>query len=308
MTVMKPRILAYGLYDWAQSPLPTIHTTFIFAVYFATAVMPEGGTVAWAWLNAGTAITIAITAPLLGVLADQLNWRKTFLSIATMISIIALGLLWFVTPEASAIPLAIGLSALVMIFGELAFVFYNALLPAVTTTPNLGRVSGLSWGMGYFGAIFCLVLVMVVFIFPDTPPFGLDKMLAEPVRATMVLAAVWFAVFAWPLFVLVPEGADRQGSSAQTPRGHFWADFREGWQITTRTPGLLRFLVARLLYADGLVTLFAMGGIFAARVHGFSQQDVIIFPLFSISRQGLVLWRGAGQMIGRAASPPLKAV
>ncbi|MGC6484208.1 MAG: MFS transporter, partial [Candidatus Puniceispirillales bacterium] len=94
MTKSTLNTLAYGLYDWAQSPLPTLHTTFIFAVYFATAVMPDGGSVAWAWLNAGTAIIIALAAPLLGVVADSNGWRKPLLAITSLASIICVSLLW----------------------------------------------------------------------------------------------------------------------------------------------------------------------------------------------------------------------
>ena len=291
MTRSSLRILAYGLYDWAQSPMPTLHTTFIFAVYFATAVMPEGGSVAWAWLNAATAICIALAAPLLGVIADQYGWRKAMLFITSMGSIIAVSLLWYIKPDPSFAVMALLLSAGVMICGELAFVFYHALLPAVAPPERLGRVSGLAWGMGYFGAIFCLLLALFVFIFPDTPPFGLNPEEAEPVRATLPLAGLWFLIFALPVFLLVPEG--------RTDRSHFRDSMVKGWQVVRQTPGLLRVLMARLLYADALVTLFAMGGIFAARIHGFSQQDVIIFAII------LNITAGLGAVIGGRADDRL---
>ena len=291
MTRTSLRILAYGLYDWAQSPMPTLHTTFIFAVYFATAVLPEGGSVAWAWLNAATAICIALAAPLLGVIADQFGWRKAMLFITSVGSIIAVSLLWFIKPDPSFALMALLLSAGVMICGELAFVFYHALLPAVAPPQRLGRVSGLAWGMGYFGAIFCLLLALIVFIFPETPPFGLNPEEAEPVRATMPLAGLWFLIFALPVFLLVPEG--------RADRSHFSDSMIKGWHVVRQTPGMLRFLMARLLYADALVTLFAMGGIFAARIHGFSQQDVIIFAII------LNITAGLGAVIGGRADDRL---
>ena len=294
MTRSGLRILAYGLYDWAQSPMPTLHTTFIFAVYFATAVMPEGGSVAWAWLNAATAICIALAAPLLGVIADQYGWRKAMLFITSLGSIIAVSLIWYIKPDPSFALMAILLSAGVMICGELAFVFYHALLPAVAPPERLGRVSGLAWGMGYFGAIFCLLLALVVFIFPDTPPFGLSKEQAEPVRATMPLAGLWFLIFALPVFLFVPEG--------RTDRSPFKESMVKGWHVVRQTPGMLRFLMARLLYADALVTLFAMGGIFAARIHDFSQQDVIIFAII------LNITAGLGAVIGGRADDRLGSI
>ena len=227
----------------------------------------------------------------MGVIADQYGWRKAMLFITSMGSIIAVSLLWYIKPDPSFAVMALLLSAGVMICGELAFVFYHALLPAVAPPERLGRVSGLAWGMGYFGAIFCLLLALFVFIFPDTPPFGLNPEEAEPVRATMPLAGLWFLIFALPVFLLVPEG--------RTDRSHFRDSMVKGWQVVRQTPGLLRFLMARLLYADALVTLFAMGGIFAARIHGFSQQDVIIFAII------LNITAGLGAVIGGRADDRL---
>lgn len=278
------KMLAYGLYDWAQSPMQTLHTTFIFAVYFATAVMPEGGSVAWAWLTAGTAICIAVAAPLMGALADRNSWRKMLLGVMTFGSIICVSLLWFVKPDPGYALLALLLSAGVMIMGEMAFVFYNAMLPGITTPERLGRASGTAWGMGYFGAIVCLVLALFIFIFPEQPPFGLDRETAEPVRATMLLAGAWFALFALPVFFVVRERPPSKGRYRQ--------HLAEGWAVIRHTPGMLRFMIARLLYADALVTLFAMGGIFAARAHGFSQQDVIIFAII------LNITAGLGAVLG----------
>ena len=148
MTRSSLRILAYGLYDWAQSPMPTLHTTFIFAVYFATAVMPEGGSVAWAWLNAATAICIALAAPLLGVIADQYGWRKAMLFITSMGSIIAVSLLWYIKPDPSFAVMALLLSAGVMICGELALSFIMRCCLLLRRRNGLGVFPALPGGWG----------------------------------------------------------------------------------------------------------------------------------------------------------------
>ena len=82
-------VLSYAAYDWAASPLPTLHATFVFAVYFTTAVMPEGGTVAWAWMTALAGLAVAVAAPFSGVIADRLGWRKKSLFMLTIISVIS---------------------------------------------------------------------------------------------------------------------------------------------------------------------------------------------------------------------------
>ena len=84
MRLTRP-LIAWSFYDWASSPVPTLHTTFIFSVFFATAVMPEGGTVAWAWMTSASALLIALLAPLLGRLADGRGAAKRYLALATLI-------------------------------------------------------------------------------------------------------------------------------------------------------------------------------------------------------------------------------
>ena len=276
--------LRFGLYDWASSPLSALHATFIFPVYFATAVMPEGGSAAWAGMTATAAIIIALAAPFVGILGDRHAARKRILGVATVVAGLAVAMLWFVEPVSGHAARALILSAVVVVASELAFVVYNALLPRVAGTETMGRVSGIAWGIGYFGAIVCLGLMLAVFVFPGDAPFGLDRAAAEHIRITMPLAGLWFIVFAVPFFLLVPEAGkvERQ----------FWPMVVEGWHAVSRTPGLLRFLVARMFYADALVTLFAMGGIFAAKVHGFSQTEVLAFAVI------LNITAGIGSFIG----------
>ena len=84
MRLTKP-LLAWSLYDWASSPVPTLHATFIFSVFFTTAVMPEGGSVAWAWMTAATAFLLAIAAPVFGRMADQRGNAKSFLGLMVLL-------------------------------------------------------------------------------------------------------------------------------------------------------------------------------------------------------------------------------
>ena len=89
MRMTRP-LLSWSLYDWASSPVPTLHTTFIFSVFFTTAVMPDGGTVAWAWMTSASALLIAVAAPVLGRLADGRGAVKRFLLYATIIGAAAI--------------------------------------------------------------------------------------------------------------------------------------------------------------------------------------------------------------------------
>ncbi len=282
-------IFSWALYDWASSPVPTLHATFIFSVYFTTAVMPEGGSAAWAWMTSAAALAVAIAAPVLGRVADRYQASKTLLGVTTIGGVLATAALWAIKPDMSFAMLALVLSAISIFMMEISFVFYNALLPGLGKPQDYGRISGMAWGLGYAGAIIALAFVLAVFVMPENAPFGLDKANAEHIRITMVFAALWLAVFALPLFVKVPSTA------APSSRTSWFAEFKASFQTAARIPGMLRFLLARMLFADGLITLFAFGGIYAAQVFGFTQTMVLIF--------GIVLNITAG--IGAAAAGPM---
>lgn len=276
--------IAYILYDWASSPLAAIHTTFVFAVYFTSTVMPDGGSFLWSQMVAISAFIIAFLAPFLGVISDKYGIHKKLLLILTVISAIALAGLWFVKPDPTYALLALVLSAIVIISFELSYVSYNALLPQAATKNNLGKISGLAWGIGYVGAIACLIIVLVTLILPDSPPFGLDADAAEQIRITMPFVAIWLVVFSIPLFVFASRNEKNNVPFVQ--------NFKESLQIARKTPTLLRFLIARMLYVDGVITLFAFGGVFAADVFNFSQTNILVFAIV------LNLMAGIGAMLG----------
>ena len=117
--------LGWALYDWASSPVPTLHATFVFAVYFATVIMPEGGTAVWAQMTGFTALLVAICAPFAGRLADSAGLIKTFLIGTIFIGASATGMLWFAEPSLQFAIYALALSAISIFFMEISFVFYN---------------------------------------------------------------------------------------------------------------------------------------------------------------------------------------
>jgi len=281
--INKKTVLSFALYDWAASPLPTLHSTFIFAVYFTTVVMPQGGTVAWGWMTALASIAVAVIAPFSGALADRWHYRKPILFLLTLIAGISGIALWWVAPDQALIPLALIASGVLIFALELSFVFYNALLPSVSTQETIGRISGFAWGFGYISAIVALIIALGVFVLPDTSPFGLNHDQSEHIRITMPFAALWLMVFVIPFFLYVPEP-----KASSTEDG----SLAEGWRIIRQTPGMLRFIITRMIYADALVTLFAFGGIFAATVFGFSQIEVLIFAII------LNITAGLGAILG----------
>ena len=274
------------LYDWASSVLPTLHTTFVFAVYFTTVILPDSGTFYWAMMTGSVALITGLLAPILGHLADAKGHLRGGLILTSFAAAAAVMALWFIAPDADFAVLALGLSGLAIFFSELGFMYYNALLPKLASPQVIGRISGYGWGLGYIGAVLGLVMVLAIFILPTPPLFGLSSETAEPVRATMVFAGAWLIIFSLPLFLSAPRTA------AAASKQPFFVSLHQSWKLALSLPDMMRFLIARMAYNDGLVTLFAFGGIYAAKVFGFTQQNILVFAI------ALNVTAGIGAIIG----------
>ena len=263
----------WALYDWASSPVPTLHATFVFAVYFTTSIAPENGTFLWSQMTSVSALAIAFASVFVGRFADSKGLIKQSLTFTLLIGSLSVMALWYATPDSSVILFALLLSALSIFMMEISFVFYNALLVHLVSKEAMGRLSGIAWGTGYVGAVVALAIALAVFIIPETAPFGLDKDKAEHIRATMVFAGAWAILFSLPLFFFTP-------SPPPTPHeGRYLSQLKTAIQDARAIPDMIRFLVARMAFNDGLVTLFALGGIFAAKVFGFTQKEILIFAI-----------------------------
>jgi UMF1 family MFS transporter len=280
MAVGRRTVISWCLFDWATSPHPTIIVTFVFSAYFAQGVVGNEieGTVLWSQAIAAAGILVAIFSPLLGAIADQSGRRKPWIATFSIACILATASLWFVTPNRSSIGLALIAVTISTICFEFVTVFYNATLSEVAPPNRIGRVGGWGWGAGYIGAIFCLSLCLFGLIQTDTPPFGLDPENAETVRATVVVVALWWILFGWPFFIFVP---DRPGTGiglvAAAKKGvpRLWRTLRNLRQHRQSAT----FLIAQMLYADGLATLFQFGGLYAAGTFGMSFAEIIQFGI-----------------------------
>jgi UMF1 family MFS transporter len=261
--------------------------TFVFAAYFTRGVAetPEAGTGQWGLMLSLSGLALAVLAPVLGAIADQGGGRKPWIGAFTAVAVACVFGLWWIEPEARFVVPALLLVALGNMAFEFGQVFVNAMLPQVAPPGHLGRLSGWAGGLGYAGGLASLALCLVLFVMPEAPLFGLDKARAEEVRITGPFVGLWFAVFALPLFFLVREtpppfqlaGAVRNGLASL-------------WQTLKLLPShgqTWRFLVARMLYTDGLNTLFAFGGIYAAGSFGMSFQDILIFGILLNVTAGL---------------------
>jgi len=272
-------LIAWCFYDWANSAFPTVILTFVFAAYFtqAVAASPVAGTAMWGNAIALSGLAIAILSPVLGAIADQGGRRKPALFLCTAACVAAMAALWFVRPDPGDALIAIALVAIGNIAFEFAIVFYNAMLPELAAPERIGRWSGWAWGLGYGGGLACLVIALLFFVRAEPPPFGLDKAEAEHVRIVAPLVAAWFALFALPLFLFTPD---------KPSRGLGLKALEEGLRQIARTirdlrrnANVARYLAAHMIYTDGLNTLFAFGGIYAAGTFGMDLTEVMMFGI-----------------------------
>lgn len=275
-------IAAWCVYDWAISAFNTVIGTFVFSVYVAKGVATDevSGTAAWGQAMSLAGLALLLLSPVLGAVADRAGPRKPWLAAMTGICVAATLSLWWVRPDPADLMFALVMAGLATVAFELAGVFYNAMLAAVAPPSMLGRVSGWGWGVGYFGGLGCLVAALFVFIGDNSPiALWLGTENQEPVRATAVLAAVWCAVFAVPLFIWVPEPAFERRPLGQAVREGV-AMLADTLRRARAQKNLFRFLIASACYRDGINTITAFGGLYAAGTFGMSFEEIIVFAIF----------------------------
>lgn len=278
------------MFDWASQPFFTLVTTFVFAPYFASKVAadPVAGQAMW---SAGVAIAgllIALLSPVLGAIADEAGPRKPWIvAFGGLMAVASLGL-WYAAPgRADLAPLIVVAFIIGTIGAEFAAVFNNAMLPRLAGPTEVGRLSGRGWAMGYLGGLVSLVLSLGFLVadpvsgktfFGLTPILGLDAAVHEGDRIVGPLTAAWFALFVLPMLFLTPDAPAGKPMGAAIRAG--LGDLRATFGLLRTHKSLSQFLVANMLYTDGLVALFAFGGIYAAGMLGWSTTEIGVFGIF----------------------------
>lgn len=279
-------IRAWAFYDFANSAFTTLVVTFIYGTYFVKEIAPDDitGTVLWSRGVTISALLIALLAPFLGAVADQGGYRKRLMLLMTVICVGATVGLYFPLPGQTVKALAWFVIANIAF--EMGIVFYNAYLPAIAPRGKIGRTSGFGWGMGYVGGLAAMLLAMVALVSPETPWFGISKVNGANIRATNLLVAAWFAVFAIPPFLVLKETTGSSGAGVWSALTGAGKQLVQTLREVRRYRQVGRLLLARMIYNDGLTTIFAFGGIYAMGTFGFSFPDIMIF--------GIVMSIGAG--------------
>jgi len=281
-------VASWCLYDWANSAFTTLVVTFVYATYFSQtfAENADRGTALWSRGITISSLIIALVSPVLGAMADRSGLRRRFLVAATLVSVGATAWLTFIVPgSGNAVLAALTLFVIANVGFEVGMVFYNSFLPRLSTPRTIGRISGYAWGLGYAGGLTCLVVALLglIGLGEGAPWLALSTEDGFNIRASNLLVAVWFLLFSLPALILLrdevtPRGDASAGGNVAAVRGAF-QDLGRTLTRIRDFQDIVRFLIARLIYNDGLITVFAFGGVYAAGTFGMDTAEVIVFGI-----------------------------
>ena len=263
----KKQIISWSLYDFANQPYTTLIITFIYSAFFVNYIAgdEQQGTFLWANAISITAITVAFISPILGAIADNTGYRKSFLVFFTLICCLFTSLLYF--PDKGDVFLALTFVVVSNISFEMGTVFCNSYLNDLSSKKNIGKISGNAWGLGFVGGLLALLVSFLLF----------DVNNSSEVKQVNIFVAAWFLIFSLPTFFFLKD-SKRQKINKKNISSSF-SSILQTFKEISKYKIIVRFLIARLFYNDGLITIFALGGIFAIGTLNFSMQEVLILGI-----------------------------
>ena len=261
------QIISWSFYDFANQPYTTLIITFIYSAFFVNYIAPNEieGTFLWANAISITAIIVAFLSPLLGAFADETGYRKFFLVFFTLLCSLFTALLYF--PEKGDLSLAIAFVIISNIAFEMGCVFCNSYLKELSNDKNIGRVSGNAWGLGFLGGLSALFISFVLF----------DVNNPQEVKQICVFVAIWFVLFSLPTFIFLKD-SKRTKVTKKDISSSFTSIYTTFKEIRNYKK-VVNFLIARLFYNDGLITIFALGGVYAVGSLNFTMNEVLILGI-----------------------------
>ncbi|CAN7531609.1 MFS transporter [Rhizobium sp. LjRoot258] len=280
-------IWGWMLFDWAAQPFFTVVTTFIFGPYFVSRLTADPVSAQAMWSNMATisSVIIAILSPVLGSIADQSGARKPWIAFFAVIKIASLFGLWFAAPGSPLI-YPVTFMILASIAAEFSIVFNDSMMPRLVSKDEVGKLSNTAWGLGYLGGMIVLIAVVVLLagslesgktILGLEPLFGLDPHQGEDARITGPISAVWYLIFVLPMFFFTPDISKGLPFGAAVRTG--LAELKNTLGELRHRRGILHFLIARMIYQDGVNGLLILGGAFAAGMFGWATIEIGIYGI-----------------------------
>jgi MFS transporter, UMF1 family len=295
----RPELRAWAMYDWANSAFSTTIITAIFPVYFTAVAgrdLPPGEATRLLARTTSIALVVsALLAPVLGALADYTPIKKRLLGIFLAIgSLASAGL--FLVGEGDWLPAAVLFAA-----GNIGFAasltFYDSLLPHIAAREEMDRVSTAGYALGYLGGGILLLLNVATILHPAV--FGLANS-AQASRVSFLSVAVWWTIFAVPLFRGVPEPpvALVEGSpSAAALAGRAFIGLIQTLRDLRRYKHALLLLIAFVVYSDGINTIIRMATSYGTEIG--IDQGALITAILLVQFVGIPFAFAFGLLAGR---------
>ncbi len=272
-------------YELAQGPYFLLINIFVFGPYFSSVVIgdPVAGQSYWGYIQGTAGLFIAMLSPILGSLADATGARKIGIGIfASIAALFTLGL-WFASPNMpDLLPLVIVSLIVSAVMLEFASVYHNAMLPSLVSHNAVGKLSGLGYSSQYVAGSTVFLIWLYFFSLPETPAFGLDKETFGPDRIVGPLTAVWLGIVILPLFLFTPD-IPRTSLNVTTAARVGLERLYETFKALSHYRNIAIYLLARLIYYDGMTAVFAFIGIYAAGIFGWTTAQVGIFALITLN-------------------------
>jgi UMF1 family MFS transporter len=260
--VDKKQVGAWALFDFANSAYPAVMTTAVFPLFYRGVIVGDEaglGELWWGRAVSVSALVVAMSAPLLGAIADRGGARKKFMLLYTFVCVG--GLLMMTGLQPGMVVLGFLVFVIANVGFESAVVFYNAYLPDIAPAEQQGRVSGLGFGVGYLGSAVGLVMV-------------LPLAAADRIELAWPAVGAFFLLFSVPAFLYLPKDTPGEMSIAAAASwglSNFRAVLREVWALKD----LRNFLFAFFFYIDAVLTIIVFAGVVAEETFGFTQQQTI---------------------------------
>ncbi|MBA4384586.1 MAG: hypothetical protein C0410_07600 [Anaerolinea sp.] len=259
---------SWYFYDFGNSAYAAVVLLAVFSAYFKGVVVGGAeGTRLWGLAVGTAAILVAIISPILGSIADFSRAKKLMLFIFTTISIVFTGLLFFV--RAGDVIMGMTFFILAEVGYRGAQVFYDALLVDVATPETIGDVSGKGWAIGSIGGVVCLVIVL-----------ALIKALKVPVEYSFIVTAIFYLLSALPTFLWVKQISEPEKLPAgETTFGLAFKKLAQTFKAIKSYKEFVKYMVAFLIYNDGIMMLMDFAAIIGATMFGVNQTQLIIFVI-----------------------------
>lgn len=323
MTRDKARIWGWMFFDWAQQPFATLGMTFIFGPYFAAVAAGHFAALGadpaaadaqaqslWTLGQTLSGLLVALTAPFIGAWADASGRKMPWVAGLSVVYVLAAASLWLLMPDGQNLYLVLAMFGIGLFAMESSINITNAILPDLGDSRMVAKLSGSGAAFGYWGGVTALAIALLFLAEGEngktliglSPPFGLDAEAREGTRFTGPFIALWYLVFVIPFFLWLrdPPATDRKRPGLRDIAG----DLRQTVISLKGRRSLSAFLLSSMLYRDALNGIYAIGGVYAVLVLGWSVIEVGLFGIAGAFTAAVATWAG-GKADARLGPKPV---